>query len=374
MTISSVRTQAWAFISNMFPSAEDASYGTFVRRCREDLVEAGFRIESDILIRGRRTGLNRLKAYAVHYARLAVLLLHPGIKHWYVNYASHHCVAPAIGAACLGKKIVVNVHGDDLALATDSAYRRVMSIGQGTLMRAARLIVVPSLYFKELTLQRFPELSPTRVIVSPSSGVDFAGLSASTIGRPCYWERPAKDRVAEFGYIGRIEADKGWESLFDAFLALSDAERARSRLHFWGPGHEVAKLQQRVTHEGQRRVLFHGTIPPSDLARAHVKFDFHVVPSQRESLGLAALEGLAAGHVLICSSIRPFTDFTNDGDSALHFDHRDPRGLAAALKRALHVPDETLKKIAANGQSVARAFDRGAVAADLARHIDEAFA
>jgi hypothetical protein len=94
------------------------------------------------------------------------------------------------------------------------------------------------------------------------------------------------------------------------------------------------------------------------------------VPSTRESLGLAALEGLGAGHVLICNAIRPFTDMTVDGVSALHVDHDAGRDLATVLASALQLTDGALGALAKNGQEIARAFDRHAVAVKLAHQIE----
>lgn len=370
MTSHNVRTRPWAFISNMYPSNEDVSYGAFVQRSHEDLRLEDFRIDEVIAIRGRLTGRQRMKAYGLHYARLARLLLRPDLRHWYVHYASHHCLLPALGARVLGKQVVVNIHGDDLVLARASLYRRVMAFGQALLLRSSKLIVVPSPFFKELLLQQLPGINPERIVVSPSSGIDFHTLSAATAGRPCYWDRPAAQRTAEIGYIGRIDADKGWESLFDAFIALPEAVRAGARLHFWGEGKDSGRLRERIAAVGEGRIVHHGAIPVSELPVAHACFDFQVVPSVRESLGLAALEGLGAGHVLICNAIRPFTDMTVDGVSALHVDHRSGRDLATVLAGALQLPDEALRAVAKNGQEIARAFDRPAVAAKLAHQID----
>lgn len=85
MTLHNVRTRPWAFISNMYPSNEDVSYGAFVQRSHEDLRAEGFCIDEIIAIRGRLAGHRRLKAYASHYARLAASLLRPGLRHWYVH-------------------------------------------------------------------------------------------------------------------------------------------------------------------------------------------------------------------------------------------------------------------------------------------------
>ena len=370
MNGSSVRARPWAFVSNMFPSDKDVSYGAFVQRNHEDLRAQGFNIDQDVLICGRLSGRRRLKAYAAHYLHLARLLMQPGLRHWYVHYASHHCLIPALAAWLFGKQVVVNIHGDDLALARVSLYRRVMAAGQGPLLRSARLIVVPSPFFKELTVQRMPEIAPSRIVVSPSSGIDFTALSAATAARASYWERDPAERLAEIGYIGRIDADKGWESLSDAFIALPAPMKSRTTLNFWGEGKDSARLRERINLHRADRIFHHGAFPASELPSTHALFDFHVVPSQRESLGLAALEGLGAGHVLICSAIRPFTDMTTDGVSALHFDAASGRDLASVLAQALQLPDESLRALAVKGQLVGRAFDRLAVAVELAQHID----
>ncbi|MFG6486781.1 glycosyltransferase family 4 protein [Roseateles sp. BYS78W] len=373
MTASPVRRCVWTFVSNMYPSADDVSYGAFVQRSREDLISQGFNIEAEILIRGRSSGLARLRAYAKHYSALALLLLQPRLRHLYIHYASHHCLLPALGARFLGLQVLVNIHGDDLALARVSLYRRVMKTGQSLLLRSARMIVVPSPYFRDLLMQTLPDINPNRVVVSPSSGIDFQSLSAATRNRASYWQQDQSSRIANFGYIGRIDADKGWEVLFDAFIQLPDSLRRRAQLHFWGDGKEASRLRERIAMEAAGQVTHHGAVPAAELPAAHTRFDFHVVPSSRESLGLAAIEGLGAGHVLICSRIRPFTDITVDGVSALHFDPTSACDLGAVLARALEASDETLAALAANGQALARAFDRAIVAADLAEHIDLCF-
>jgi glycosyltransferase involved in cell wall biosynthesis len=373
MTTSKIRSAPWAFISNMFPSTRDVSYGAFVQRSHDDLVSQGFNIREVIVIRGRATGRRRMAAYAMHYLRLAGLLLKPQIRHLYVHYASHHCLLPAIGARFFGKQVLVNVHGDDLALGNSSLYRRIMKVGQSSLLRSARMIAVPSTFFKELLLSRIPEIDPARVVVSPSSGIDFDSLSAATAARQCFWQQDAASRIAEIGYIGRIDPDKGWEQLLAAFESLPETQRARSRLHFWGDGMETPRLQALIADRPAGQVFHHGAIPARELPRAHARFDFHAVPSQRESLGLAAIEGLGAGHVLLCSAIRPFTDMTRDGVSALHVDRPTPEAISATLSRALTLPDETLATLAANGQAVARTFDRKTVASELAGHIDRSF-
>jgi glycosyltransferase involved in cell wall biosynthesis len=354
----------------MFPSLADVSYGAFVQRNRADLLSAGYDISENVLVEGRKSGLRKLIAYILHYVRLIKLLGRSDIPCWYVHYASHHCVIPAIGGWLFGKKIVVNIHGDDLALAQTSWYRRAMSLGQELLLLQARLVIVPSSFFRDLTIQRFPRIDVTRIVISASGGVDYNSLSSATKRRPAYWESSHAARTAEIGYVGRIDQDKGWQTLFNAFIALPEAVQVRARLHFWGEGKDNARLRELIAARGKSRVEYHGAIAASDLQAAHARFDFHVVPSLRESLGLSALEGLAAGHVLICSAIRPFTDITEDCVSALHFNPTSEQCLLRALTMALRLPDHELSALGASGQAIGRAFDRSAVVSALAQQID----
>ena len=354
----------------MYPSSEDVSYGAFIQRNHADLLSEGFEIAEHVLILGRKSGLRKLNAYLLHYFHLTKLLVSPNLRNWYVHYASHHCLIPAIGAWLFGKKVVVNIHGDDLALARSSWCRRTMSLGQELLLRHARLIIVPSPFFKDLTIQYYPQIAAHRVVVSPSGGVDYPALSASTAARPAFWESCIRTRTAEIGYIGRIDEDKGWETLFNSFIALPESIKGRARLHFWGEGKESDRLRERIAAEGEGRIHHHGAIPASELPAAHASFDFQVVPSQRESLGLAALEGLAAGHLLICSAIRPFTDITVHGINAMHFDTTRDRDLERVLAMVLQSSDQVLSELAKAGQVIGRTFDRRAVAAELTHNVD----
>jgi len=362
-----------SFISNMFPSPSDPSYGVFVERSYEDLQQHGFDISNMVVIRGRSKGFGKLLLYIKHLAKLTFILLKSENRNIYAHYASHHCIPLALGARFLGKQVIVHVHGDEIAM-DDGIHRKVAKLGQSTLLHASKLIVVPSLFFQEMLVTIYPSLNQTKIVISPSSGVMIEEFESSINEHTCYWESTQiHGKTAKFGYVGRIDSDKGWEVLFEAFCMLPGELRQYSRLHFWGDGKEASKLQARVTENGLEDMIFvHGQIPGVDIPAIHAKFDFQVVPSTRESLGLAAIEGLAAGHVVLCTRIRPFVDFTQDGKHAVHFSVGDINSLRDAMIKVLTWPAETNRAIATEGRKLANSFSRRVVASELANTIRKA--
>lgn len=372
MNKSECGTGSWIFVSNMYPSEQDPSYGAFIQRIRTNLASEGLKIAADVLICGRKSGLNKVKAYLFHHFYLAKLLACCKLSNWYINYASHHCIVPAIAALFFKKNVFVNIHGDDIVLKSTTWYRSIMALGQRQLLENARIIIVPSFYFKEIVTEIYPKIDSSRIIVSGSGGVDYDGLSGVTAGKLAFWNSSHETRIAKFGYVGRIDSDKGWDKLFEAFLNLPENLKEHAQLHFWGEGTERSLLIKRINTQGEGRVFYHGSVAASQLPAVHAHFDFKVVPSLRESLGLAAVEGLAAGQILICSAIRPFTDITKDGVSALHFIPGSAGDLGRVMAEALQAPDQVLEQLACVGQNIGRAFDQKLVAANLISTIDKA--
>lgn len=357
----------WLFLSNMFPSASDPSYGAFVARSLVDLRSEGLRIDHVVVLSGRHAGLGKLWRYLAYTARMLRIGIFAGVNSIYAHYASHHCLPIALLTVVFRKHLVLHIHGDDLVV-RDGWSRRVNRFGQHWLIRHARLIVVPSAYFAEMLSQIHPEVPPERIVISPSGGVDVPAFREAALTGRSFWTGEPGAPV-HLGYVGRIEEDKGWQLLIEAFELLVPEERQRLHLHFWGAGQQVTELQAAIERIGGQHAEYHGHVGPDEVPAVHARFDIHAVPSYRESLGLSAVEGLAAGHVVICTDIRPFTDFTADGISALHFRVGDSQSLAQALRRAMSSSPVELRSLCTSAQQVAAQFDRAVVARQLMNEI-----
>jgi glycosyltransferase involved in cell wall biosynthesis len=363
-------TLRWLFLSNMFPSSTDPSYGAFVARSLDDLRAESMDIRHVVVIRGRQKRWEKLRAYGRYFLELLTTGIFGGVDAIYAHYASHHNLPIALLNVVFSKRLVLHIHGDDLAMR--SGWGRALNrAGQGLLVRRAQLIVVPSVYFAELLRSIYPDVNPAKVLVSPSSVDTAAFTTHDSTTSPSHWVETLSDPKVRVGYVGRIDADKGWELLTQAWSLLPDEQRTRVHLNFWGGGQEADRLLEHISTIGEANAAFHGQVAPEQIPDVHRRFDIQVVPSYRESLGLSAVEGMAAGHIVVCSDIRPFVDFSTDGEHVLHFRSGDANSLRDALSRALAMPPEELARMSGSARRLALTFDRHAVARQLSSSIKQ---
>lgn len=359
----------WLFLSNMFPSETDPSYGAFVARSLDDLLAEDLDIRHVVVIRGRLERWRKLLAYGRYFLEILMVGIFGHIDAIYAHYASHHCLPIALLNVVFRKRLILHIHGDDLAVRAGWS-RTLNRVGQGLLVRRADLIVVPSAFFSDMLRLIYPQVDSSKVLISPSSGVDTAAFDMhDAVANSCHWALAMSGPVVRVGFVGRIDADKGWELLTQAWSLLPPARRTRVHLSFWGGGQESVKLERWVAAIGPTNATFHGQVSPDQVPNVHRQFDIHVVPSYRESLGLSAIEGMAAGHIVLCSNIRPFIDFTTDGREALQFRSGDAASLRDALLRALDMSPDQLARISAAARRLALDFDRRAVAHQLSSAI-----
>ena len=107
--------------------------------------------------------------------------------------------------------------------------------------------------------------------------------------------------VRVFGAIGRLDAQKGFDTLIRAFRKCEDLD---IELHIVGTGAQEQEL--RALAKGDDRIVFRGF--QSDTAAALAKIDVVVMPSRWEAYGLVAIEALASGRRLLCSDIDGLQD------------------------------------------------------------------
>lgn len=104
-----------------------------------------------------------------------------------------------------------------------------------------------------------------------------------------------------FGAIGRLDEQKGFDTLIAAFRACTNPD---FRLHIFGQGDQEAAL--RSLARGDDRITFKGFI--EDPANAYAQVDAVIMPSRWEAYGLVAIEALSAGRQLICADVDGLKD------------------------------------------------------------------
>ena len=138
---------------------------------------------------------------------------------------------------------------------------------------------------------------PARKLATIQSCVDLAAFRAV----------PASARpVRIFGAIGRLDSQKGFDTLINAFRSCSNPDL---QLHIYGEGDAEPLL--RTLAGSDERITFKGFA--SDPVAPFAQVDAVVMPSRWEAYGLVAIEALSAGKHLICSDTDGLKDHQAGG-------------------------------------------------------------
>ncbi|HVB86888.1 MAG TPA: glycosyltransferase family 4 protein, partial [Candidatus Dormibacteraeota bacterium] len=141
----------------------------------------------------------------------------------------------------------------------------------------------------------------------------------------------------EFGYVGRLVAEKGLPLLIEAAKHLADGGKP-FRLTFIGDGPERAQLEALVQKLGMGNcVSFTGDLRGAALEHAASRISVLIMPSiWEESAGLAAIEQMMRGRMVIAADIGGLGEIV--GDAGLKFTLGDSQGLAALMLRVIDEP------------------------------------
>jgi glycosyltransferase involved in cell wall biosynthesis len=108
------------------------------------------------------------------------------------------------------------------------------------------------------------------------------------------------------GAVGRLVADKGFDYLLDAF-ARSLAKHPDISLVIIGEGPDRSALERKIKHLGLGGKVFLPGHKPG-LAKLYLGFDWVVIPSREEGLGLVLQEAVIAGVPVLVSDLPVFRE------------------------------------------------------------------
>lgn len=159
-------------ISNMYPSAKDKTYGTFVKMFKEGIEQNTNDILFDCcFIRGRSNNfMVKVYKYFVFYSTIVYKVLFTKYDFIYNHQITHSAPVLRICRYLRNFKLVMNIHGSDV-VTIDKTSKILLGIASPLLIDSI-LIVVPSEYFKNIVLDRILGVSPNQLFVSASGGVN----------------------------------------------------------------------------------------------------------------------------------------------------------------------------------------------------------
>jgi glycosyltransferase involved in cell wall biosynthesis len=135
-------------------------------------------------------------------------------------------------------------------------------------------------------------------------------------------------------YVGRLSAEKGLQTLLDAWKALPDIH-----LKIVGDGPMRAQLETQARSDGAN-VEFTGRLERSRVAEVVGEASFAIVPSQWfEGFPMVVVEAFACGTPVIASRLGSLAEIVREGITGRLFTPGDPRALSAAVRAMIEAPE-----------------------------------
>jgi glycogen(starch) synthase len=189
-------------------------------------------------------------------------------------------------------------------------------------------------------------------------------LPSIIVGNPyskdIFKNRPEIPRDRELVYLGRLVSDKGVDLLIESMVQLRE-QGLRPRLAIIGSGSEEKPLRKLVQERHlDDQVEFLGSKKPPEIALLLNAHQVLVVPSRwPEPFGIVALEGIAAGCIVVASNAGGLPDAI--GPCGLTFRMADQEDLTEKLHTILTRP-ELRTHLLEGAESHLRQFEPATVA------------
>ncbi|MFT5758755.1 MAG: glycosyltransferase involved in cell wall biosynthesis [Alteromonadaceae bacterium] len=356
------------FISNLFPSREDPSFGSFVGLSYQQLKNMGYHVDEPIVINVRLKPFKKIIAYSQFFLKGIIALMNKKYDLFYIHYLTYStlCLLPVLPF----KKVtyLINIHGDDLV--GTRLIHKIMGLPSGYVLKHASAVVVPSEYFKTQLLARFPFICQKKIVISESGGFK----------EDIFFPKD-KDKTSEpllhFGYISRVDEGKGWEVMLQALSILKQEETdkyTRLTVSVYGAGAQKEKFQGMVNKlELNDIVTYYGPLEQSGLGGKYRSFDYFLFPTRRESFGLVAIESLACGTPVICSEIEPLTDIIRNGDNGFLFESGSSDALYEKIVDCFGISKKSYEQLSENALLSADFFRSVNVSERLHQKIESIF-
>lgn len=326
-------------ISNMYPSKKYPHYGVFVRNTKEILQEEGYHTKIIALCK-EDCKLKKAIAYTRFYLRVFCNIVLSDYDIIYVHYASH-CALPVLAADKIkNKKLVVNVHGNDVVPESkaDKKYEPIVR----KLLKRADYVICPSNYFKQVLIDHYKCETP---YVYPSGGINIKNFyPVDKRKAQIHLKLDTKSRY--IGYVSRMEINKGWDIFLEAGKFILD-QYPDIKLIVVGSGDEwdaYRNLKRKL--EIEEKILEYPLLDQRDLLYIYNALDVFVFPTMRrsESLGLVGLEAMACGIKTVLPDKYGPSSYAKNGINSYVFQSGDVGSLRDTIVTALNSTDCEIKK------------------------------
>ena len=342
------------FLTNMFPSYKNPSYGIFVKKTYEWLCK-----EYDIkLVKICKTDKKLIKIF--YYIRFYVQAVYYGVcgdfDCVYAHYISH-CSFPVSIIKKFRKEIMVigNIHGEDVFPKYKSC--KLNRFRSNRFIKNCKYIISPSEFFKIKLCEEYL-IDEARVFVSPSGGIDvnlFCPLDKNT----CKDKMGLMKNRIYIGFVSRIERGKGWDIFVKAICELASINSNIYAI-IVGDGSEMRKMKLCVKECGmEEHFVFFPLVSHTELVHIYNSMDIFCFPSriEAESLGLVGLEAMACEIPSVITNCGGPSSYAVDGRNCLQINPKKVSDLVERIETLLKMENEELYSLKQNGRITAMRYD-----------------
>lgn len=344
-------------ISNLYPSNSDPSYGTFVKNFVELLQESNKIQKIDLcVIKGRTTNiLKKCLKYTYFYCSIVYKLLFYNYDIVYTHIITHASIPLRLVSLIKPLKMVFNIHGEDVLVKTKLS-NHLLNIAI-PLLHNARMVVVPSCYFKKVVKEVIPTLPDELIYVYPSGGV------ADHFFRDNFKRK--QNTVPRIGYVSRIDRGKGWDIYIDSLIHLINKEIDIEGI-IVGTGGQVEIMLDYLSSKQTDKIKYLGVIPYDKLPDFYSSLDLFVFPTTLdESLGLVGLEAMACHVPVVGSEHAGLTDYLVDNYNGFFFNRGDHISLSDNILRYIKADIQIKNKLSDQAYCTAKRFSATQVTKQL---------
>ena len=358
-------------VSNMYPSKRNKHYGAFVKNMVIDLANNGYDIEV-VKITKHKNKLLKLLAYLKLYFVAFLKSFLYSYDYFYSHFISHSTL-PLIPARIVSPKtlLIANAHGNDIV--ADNAADENNIASSKSILKYVDRVVVPSAYYKEIIIEdyRFKE---NNIYIYPSGGIDFT-IFKDLNKRDCLEELGLDEKYTYYGFISRIEKDKGWDTLIEAFNILNNDNKLNNiKLIIIGRGAEEQELTNLIKeYKLDNLIIRKEFVYQDELVKYYNAFDALIFPTKRksESLGLVGLEAMACHTpTIICTLYGP-KSYANKSNSLVYTKTKDGKELANKIKEYMKLSSKDKETLINNAYNTSKEYDKDSIKDALQKIFDK---
>ncbi len=348
----------------MYPSRRTPYYGIFVKNFKDTLECNKIHFSKMSLIKGKPTHIfSKIFAYLKLYISVLRNYFTYDYDIIYTHYLSHN--SPILFFLLIltkkKQKIVINVHGSDIVNSEGS----FIDIINKFVLKRIDLLVVPSIYFKELIINNYPFFSEDKIFVSPSGGINLDLFEDKKDSK--------NEECLSLGFVSRIDKGKGWD-IFLRGLARLNNDNINFKADVAGGGSEIDEFKKTIVKLNlSNKINYKGVIDHSKLVDFYNSIDVFIFPSERkaESLGLVGLESMACGTPVVGSNIGGIKTYLQDGFNGFLFESGNEKDLIEKIKlfKSLSVKDKAEMK--ENALQTALKYDSKYISRKLISKLEE---